>query len=1297
MVISSLNRFREKLRRIARKGRLSCDVRAAKRMRRRPCGFEPLEVRTLLSASLPGTEAYSVAEPPLTFDGMSSQGIFLGDGPVKRATVEFAFHGSPEVNALGPGHSVSLEGVDTWLVPGDPVVPVDQATLLLPQGTQITDVAVEYLDSGMVLAQGVQLTAAPAPGTLEEPALWTSVVAGSFPTDQGVTYSNYTLAGYRLGSVQVFPVQYEAATETLSYHSRIVVTVTAAPVENAGELSLRDSEADRARVVGLVDNPEMLESYETTESTVSGAGDGPMPLTGYEYVVITSTDLADEFQPLVDQKIGRGLTAGIFTTDYIYANYDGMPGEVAGGDNPDKIREFIADAYANWGTQWVLLGGDVEIVPKRGVYVNDGSYVETSLPTDLYYACLDGPWNSDGDSRWGEYTDGSGGSDIDLVAEVFVGRAPVSNATEATNFVDKTIQYETTQHPNATTSVFLGEKLDTWTYGKYSSAAIRDATLSGDWLANLTERYEKDAPWTASQLIADLNASPNMVHHLGHGNVTSNAKLTNSDVAALTNEHPYFMYSQACDSGAFDASDAIGEKHVVSDHGAFAVVMNSRYGWYAVGSTPGYSHYFALEFWDAVFNEGKLHLGEANQDSKDDNRWRVGAVGAYRWIYFATNLLGDPETSFQGLSVATVDPLTTTDNTPPLGGRVSDATATVEVTVDGSSWTATNNGDGTWTLPDNTISPPLADGRYDVSVSATVAGGGVITDSTTDELLVDTTAPTSAMYALDPRQSTQSFWVSMGGTDPEPGPGGSSSGIESYDLYVSVDGAPFQFWTNVVPDFVIGAEYPGESNHSYAFCSIARDVAGNVESKALVIEAGTYVPDLTPPETEVTSVDSSGSLFTVSFQGTDSGGTGLMLFTVEVSVDDGAAQTITAAYAGAPTGGVYSGSIQYQAILDGSSHTYRFFTVGTDRGGNTEAAPTSPADVVVTKTFGLPSNLSVTAFDVQKGATERSFVRYLDVTFDRNDGLVAIVDSIGTGNDRVELKRYELDGSGGVAVSLESKAQVVDRVIAFDFGEQGIGGNRNSNVGDGYYELAFDLNDNGTMETVCHFYRLLGDVTGDGAVAMNDIDAISAALGLVGTHLEEDVNGDARVNGFDRIYAALAVGRELAESLPREDGWRVDAEGASELLYPTPPPEYYLNAPGYEPSTAVEALDAGFEEPDYSLYAPDYEPLDWQGLETGSSAQEYEVYASSYEPLAVTDGSDADLIPQEDYDVYAPDESYYDPIDGTISTDTGSSTTDYDAYYGESEPTDWAESPEGGYSAEDYDVYGLDYDPFGPA
>jgi predicted phage tail protein len=125
------------------------------------------------------------------------------------------------------------------------------------------------------------------------------------------------------------------------------------------------------------------------------------------------------------------------------------------------------------------------------------------------------------------------------------------------------------------------------------------------------------------------------------------------------------------------------------------------------------------------------------------------ADGTYDISVTATDALGNAGTdaSVDELIVDTTAPvvtvtgLTTADNTPALTGTVNDPTATVQVTVNGSTYTATNNGDGTWTLADNAIAPALADGTYDVSVTATDSVGNVGTDGSIDELIVDTTAP----------------------------------------------------------------------------------------------------------------------------------------------------------------------------------------------------------------------------------------------------------------------------------------------------------------------------------------------------------------------------------------------------------------------------------------------------------------------------------------------------------------------------------------------------------------------------
>ncbi|MCS7465423.1 S8 family serine peptidase [Stieleria sp. ICT_E10.1] len=88
-----------------------------------------------------------------------------------------------------------------------------------------------------------------------------------------------------------------------------------------------------------------------------------------------------------------------------------------------------------------------------------------------------------------------------------------------------------------------------------------------------------------------------------------------------------------------------------------------------------------------------------------------------------------------------VDTLTTNDNTPEISGTIDDPTAVVLVTVGGQTYNATNRGDGTWVLPDGSITTQLADGVYDVQATAT----DVITRTTADlsgnELVIDTVGP----------------------------------------------------------------------------------------------------------------------------------------------------------------------------------------------------------------------------------------------------------------------------------------------------------------------------------------------------------------------------------------------------------------------------------------------------------------------------------------------------------------------------------------------------------------------------
>lgn len=97
----------------------------------------------------------------------------------------------------------------------------------------------------------------------------------------------------------------------------------------------------------------------------------------------------------------------------------------------------------------------------------------------------------------------------------------------------------------------------------------------------------------------------------------------------------------------------------------------------------------------------------------------------------------------------TVTPLLTNSASPELAGTVDDPDAAVSVSVAGQTQEAVNAGNGSWTLPEG-IMHPLAEGVHEVMAAATDLAGNRSTDTTSDELTIDLTAPSAAITRLNP-------------------------------------------------------------------------------------------------------------------------------------------------------------------------------------------------------------------------------------------------------------------------------------------------------------------------------------------------------------------------------------------------------------------------------------------------------------------------------------------------------------------------------------------------------------------
>lgn len=118
-------------------------------------------------------------------------------------------------------------------------------------------------------------------------------------------------------------------------------------------------------------------------------------------------------------------------------------------------------------------------------------------------------------------------------------------------------------------------------------------------------------------------------------------------------------------------------------------------------------------------------------------------------IAFKPVLAAEPDTE---APIITVNSNTTFEGNPELTGTIDDVTATIEIDFvgnTGSSFSATNNGDGTWTLAAGILTDngsPLMPGTYDIIATATDPSMNIGTDASTDELVIessdDVTPPT---------------------------------------------------------------------------------------------------------------------------------------------------------------------------------------------------------------------------------------------------------------------------------------------------------------------------------------------------------------------------------------------------------------------------------------------------------------------------------------------------------------------------------------------------------------------------
>jgi hypothetical protein len=581
-------------------------------------------------------------------------------------TAEVAFP-QPTITLTTEFQTVEMDDLLPQGAPGDPVLPAKTLELLIPMGKDVDDISI-YPGRRQQLAgtYNVEYGRTPVPvghqsTAVDQPNPEIYASSTPFPGTVFTAVAEQHLRGYKILLLTLNPVQYVPKMGQLSYFESMTVTVNLKETTEVSPL-LRNLPQDREVVRSTVDNPEALQTYYTPVGTRQQPTSIVDPAETYNYVIITNELLNASFQPLVDWKTLKGFNVTTVLVEDILADpdyfVDGLFGDqnttvAKFNDTAACMRNFIKDAYANWETEYVLLGGDTAFIPTRGTYgfVNaedpPNPYTfDVSLPCDMYFVALDGTWNNDNDTIFGEGVYGAGsdspqngtaGDEADLYAELYIGRAPVTTPEQVGNFVSKTIWYENnTDDSYFKKALMFGETLDEDTEGANSK------DLASDEIPQYTIKryYSRDGTYSRNNVLNAINSGTHILNHDGHTNTETMLGLSRTDIDTYITNTEYFLgYSVGCYAAAIDA-DAVIEHFVKNPSGAFAFVGNSRYGWYLPGTTLGTGDQFDRKFFE-ILNDTENTLGKTLQASKEHFASSISS-DTVRWTYYQLLILGDP-------------------------------------------------------------------------------------------------------------------------------------------------------------------------------------------------------------------------------------------------------------------------------------------------------------------------------------------------------------------------------------------------------------------------------------------------------------------------------------------------------------------------------------------------------------------------------------------------------------------------------------------------------------------------------
>jgi len=255
--------------------------------------------------------------------------------------------------------------------------------------------------------------------------------------------------------------------------------------------------------------------------------------SGYDLIIITPTSLQNTLTPLIDHKLLYGIKPYVKTLESIYTEYTGR-------DNPEKIKYFVKDAIETWNAKYLLLIGDMKLLPIRNTdaYPWEG-YHGTGLLSDLYYADIYdsqlafSSWDTNNDGVFGEiqYPDHQSFppdsdqiiDEADLYADIHVGRIPCSTSSELSTVISKIITYETYTYDQLWFQKIILAGGDTFCLADGSPLFQYEGEITNRKVAQQLPAFEKEYLWSSEHNLnarvfnKAINNGAGFLSYAGHG------------------------------------------------------------------------------------------------------------------------------------------------------------------------------------------------------------------------------------------------------------------------------------------------------------------------------------------------------------------------------------------------------------------------------------------------------------------------------------------------------------------------------------------------------------------------------------------------------------------------------------------------------------------------------------------------------------------------------------------------------------------------------------------------------------